>query len=91
VCQSSHSDKIEKHVVDKVEGIFRQREKLKKNKENKTKRSNGLQLKENEWKESLKDLFDVAHANAMERMTIEEDKQFFKPNVKKVVREKWAL
>jgi hypothetical protein len=48
VGQSSHSDKIEKHVVDKVEGIFREWEKLKKNKENKTKRSKGLQLKESE-------------------------------------------
>jgi hypothetical protein len=25
---------------------------------------------------SLKDLFDIAHANAMEFMTIEEDEQF---------------
>jgi hypothetical protein len=42
--------RLKKHVVDKVEGILREWEKVKKNKENKTKRSKGLQLKESKWK-----------------------------------------
>ena len=32
--------------------------------------------KEGQWKEELKDLFDVAHANALELIKIQEDKEF---------------
>ena len=38
--------KLKIHVVEKIEGIFREWEKLKKNKENKAKRSDGLKEKE---------------------------------------------
>jgi hypothetical protein len=68
--------RLKKHVVDKVENIFKEWTKLKKNKENKAKRSEGLREKENEWKEGLKELFDIAHANALEIITIPEDKEF---------------
>ena len=37
----------------------------------------GLLQKENEWKESLANLFNIAHAGAMKLMTIKEDKDFF--------------
>lgn len=75
--------RLKKHVVDKVESMFREWEKLRKNKENKAKRSEGLQQKENEWKEGLEDLFDIAHADTMELMTIEEDKEFLQAQRKK--------
>ena len=42
--------RLKKHVVDKVEGAFREWEKLKKNKENKKKRSAALELKEEQWR-----------------------------------------
>ena len=44
-----------------------------KNKENKANRTVGFQQKENEWKKSLANLFDIAHADAMKLMIIEED------------------
>lgn len=50
--------------------------KLRKNKENKAKRSESLQQKEQNWKEGLEELFDIAHADALELMTIQEDKDF---------------
>ena len=56
--------------------MFREWEKLKKNKENKAKRSEALQQKENEWKEGLEDLFDISHARALEMIKIQEDKEF---------------
>lgn len=40
-------------------------------------------MNESEWKESLEDLFDIAHANAMALMTVEEDKQFMQAQRKK--------
>lgn len=68
--------RLKKHVVDKIEGLFKEWQKLKKNKENKSKRSEGLQQKEEEWKLALEDLFDIAHANALNMIKIEEDKEF---------------
>ena len=68
--------RLKKHVVEKVECLFREYEKLKKNKENKAKRSDALQNKEEDWKTGSDQLFDIAHANAMEMMKIEEDKEF---------------
>jgi len=59
----------------KNEGLFKDYDKLKKNKENKAKRSEALKM-EGEWKTSLDDLFDIAHAQAMEQISIEEDQQF---------------
>jgi len=65
-----------KHVVDKIEGAFREWEKLKKNKENKKKRSEALKGKEDEWKLNLDQLFDIAHADALQMISIQEDKDF---------------
>lgn len=50
--------------------------KFEKNKENKIKRSLGLQNKENVWRNNLDDLFDVAHSDALKMIKIEEDRQF---------------
>lgn len=48
----------------------------KKNKKNKRKRSEGIRNKEKEWQDSLEDLFDIGHADALNMITIEEDKHF---------------
>ena len=56
----------------KVEEMLKDWEKLKKNK---AQQSEGLQLKETKWQEQLKSLFDIAHAEAMNIITIE-DKKF---------------
>ena len=65
--------RLKKHVVKKVEEMFKEWAKLKKNK---AKRSEGLQLKETKWRELLKGRFDIAHAEAMNLITIEEDRKF---------------
>ena len=67
---------LKKHVVPKIENIYKEWEKLKKNKENKAKRSDYLKQKEDQWNEGLEELFDIAHANALEMITIQEDKDF---------------
>lgn len=64
------------HIVDKIEKLFKEWQNLKKNKENKSKRSDGLKLKEDMWSNNLDDLFDVAHANALQMIRIQEDKDF---------------
>jgi len=74
--KASIPTRLKKHVVSKVKDMFREWEKLKKNKENKVKRSEALQQKEENWKERLEDLFDIAHAGALELTTIQEDKDF---------------
>ena len=43
---------------------------------NKAKHSEELQLKKKKWKNGLENLFDIAHANALGMITIEEDKNF---------------
>jgi hypothetical protein len=48
----------------------------KKNKENKEKRSKGLEEKENNWQKNLDELFDVAHADDLNIISIKEDKKF---------------
>ena len=68
--------RLKKHVVDKIEYLFREYDKLKKNKENKAKRSESLQKKEENWKDDLEGLFDIAHANAMNMISIQEDREF---------------
>lgn len=64
------------HVVDKVENVFREFEKLRKNRNNKAKRSEALKNKEEDWQNGLEQLFDISHANAMEMITIDEDRAF---------------
>ena len=76
-CHSAASDVLEvwekariptrrnKHVIDKIEDLFKDYEKLRKNKENKAKRSETLKTKEETWRAGLEDLFDIAHADAL--------------------------
>jgi len=64
------------HVIAKIEAMFQEWKNLKKNKENKVKRSLKLQQKEGHWKKRLKHLFDIAHSNALNLITIQEDKDF---------------
>ena len=45
-----------------------------------------MQLKETKWQEQLKGLFDIAHAEAMNIITIEEDKKFLLQKKKQTVR-----
>ncbi|GBP23163.1 hypothetical protein EVAR_82326_1 [Eumeta japonica] len=68
--------KLKKDVIKKIENKFNEWQKLKKNKENKVKRSEGLRNKEKEWQDNLEYLFDIAHADALNKITIEEDKLF---------------
>ena len=75
--------RLKKHVVKRVEEMFKEWAKVKKNK---AKRSEGLQLKEAKWQEQLKGLFDIAHAEAMNITTIEGDKNFFLHKEKQAAR-----
>ena len=64
------------HVAEKVIKLFTEWANLKKNKENKKKRSSQLIKNENDFNKRLDNLFDVAHKNAMELIRIEENHQF---------------
>ena len=64
------------HIAEKVTKLFTEWANLKKNKENKKKRSSQLIENENNFNKRLDNLFDVAHKNAMELIQIEEDRQF---------------
>ena len=68
--------RLKKHVVNKIQCLFKEYDNLKRNKENKAKRSETLKKKEEEWKVGLDVLFDIAHANAMEMIRIQEDREF---------------
>ena len=68
--------RLKKHVVNKIQCLFKEYDNLKRNKENKAKRSETLKKKEEEWKVGLDVLFDIAHANAMEMICIQEDREF---------------
>lgn len=68
--------RLQKHVINKIEDIFNEWQKLKKNKENKAKRSEGLKEKEKNWQKNLDELFDIAHADALNKIHIPEDKEF---------------
>ena len=63
-------------MVDKIECLFREYALLKKYKENKAKRSDAVMNRELEWQSNLDDLFDIAHARALEGIKIEEDHAF---------------
>lgn len=64
------------HIVQKLEKIFNEWKNLKKNKENKAKRSESLKQRECLWQQKIDELFDIAHANALEIIRIDEDRQF---------------
>ena len=65
-----------KHVVKSIEKEFTAWQKLKKNKENKGKRSEGLVEKEMLFTNDLDNLFDIAHQDALTMITNPEDKAF---------------
>lgn len=64
------------NAVVKLERLFNEWNNLKKNKENKKKRSTTLDEKETNWKNGLDILFDIAHANASKMIKIKEDNDF---------------
>lgn len=68
--------RLKKHVVEKLEKLFKEWQNLKKNKENKARRSVSLKERESNWSHDLDELFDIAHADALQMIKIEEDKQF---------------
>ncbi|CAH0547070.1 unnamed protein product [Brassicogethes aeneus] len=55
---------------------FKEWQKLAKNKENKVKRSKALEKREHDWQSKIEGLFDIAHSNTLNLITIEEDKRF---------------
>lgn len=63
------------HVIEKIVNCFQQWQSLKKLKYTNRKPA---QQKRQEWKESIADLFDIAHANAEQMITIKEDLEFLK-------------
>lgn len=74
--KASIPTKEKQHVITKVLKYFKEWQNLKKNKENKSKRSAAIKQKEDKWQSNLNVLFDIAHSNALNMITIEEDKQF---------------
>lgn len=70
------STTLKKHVIQKIEQYFIKVQKLKKNKENKAKRSEGIKQKEQKWQHKLEYLFHIAHADALNMISIEKDRQF---------------
>lgn len=56
--------------------MFKEWQNLKKIKENKAKRSASLKERESNWSHDLDELFDIAHADTLQMIKIEEDKQF---------------
>jgi hypothetical protein len=68
--------RLRKHVIAALEKIFHDWQKLKKNENNKKKRSKTLFEKETAFSNSLNELFDIAHAEVLSMIKIEEDREF---------------
>lgn len=65
--------KIYQHSIEKLEALYNEWKMLGKS----CKRKSQLQMcRENEFLGKLNDLFDIAHADALQLMSIEEDRQF---------------
>lgn len=62
------------NIIEKIKKVFNQWKLLKKNKG----RGGKQEANEKEFKIAMKNLFDVAHANAMSLISIQEDKDFLK-------------
>lgn len=60
-------------AIDKLEKLYREWENIQKGSRRNTETQ---KEKENVFRNKLDDLFDIAHANALEQMTIHEDKEF---------------
>ena len=67
---------LKNKVVKKLNIIYDEWIKLKKNKENKKKQSYNLLNKQDEWNKYLDKLFVIAHVNALNIIDISEDKEF---------------
>lgn len=65
--------KPQQHAIKKMESLFAEYKCLKKHKDRKT---DTQRTNEDKFREKFDDLFDIAHAEAMTRITIEEDRQF---------------
>ncbi|MEL6606429.1 MAG: hypothetical protein AAFP20_24820, partial [Cyanobacteria bacterium J06614_10] len=65
--------KPQQHAIKKMESLFEEYKCLKKHKNRKT---DTQRKNEDKFREKFDDLFDIAHAEAMTRITIEEDRQF---------------
>jgi len=63
------------HAVTKLEQLYKVWTNLKKHKD---RRSSLHSAQEEEFCDKMYDLFDIAHANAMKTMTIEEDREFLR-------------
>ncbi|GBM72735.1 hypothetical protein AVEN_67702-1 [Araneus ventricosus] len=61
------------HRIVKLEALYNEWRMLQKHSKRK---SETQEQKEQNFKEKLEDLFDIAHSNALKIITIEEDKQF---------------
>lgn len=69
---------LKERVIKKLNAIYNEWIKLKKNKENKKKQSQSLLMKQTNWNKSLDELFDIAHSDAFSLIKIEEDKEFLR-------------
>jgi hypothetical protein len=58
-------------------------------KENKRRRTDTQKGNEEKFQSIFNDLFDIAHQDALHTMTIGEDKEFWKHNVRKGGEESW--
>ena len=65
--------KPQQHAIKKMESLFGEYKCLKKHKDRKT---DTQRTNEDKFRDKFDDLFDIAHAEAMTRITIEEDRQF---------------
>lgn len=68
--------KFKKHLILTLEKLVNNWQKLKKNKENKKKRSKTLEDQETIFAASLDALFDIAHPKALELIQVQEDRDF---------------
>ena len=75
--------RLKKHAIDAVINIFLEWKKLKKNRNNSSKRSATLEEKVEAFSSFLDWLFDIAHMHAMNMIKIEEDTLFLQVQGKK--------
>jgi hypothetical protein len=78
--------KPQQHAIKKMESLFAEYKSLKKHKDRKT---DTQKTNEDKFREKFDDLFDIAHAEAMTRITIEDDQQFLIAQRKREEEEQW--
>ena len=82
--------RLKKHIAEKIESLYWEYEKLKKDKENKVKWSDKINGKEAEWKDDL-NLFDITHTNAAQMSAYRKIEIFCQLSMKPDVGEKWVM